>query len=55
MLHLLGFDHGTPGKPGHSPFGSKLTEAEKTIVSGLMKRLFGQLPAYEPGRMGEER
>jgi hypothetical protein len=37
------------------PFTQKMTEAERIIVAGLMKRLFGQLPAYEPGRLGEER
>lgn len=52
MLHIAGFSQGTPDK---NPFGSKLSEAERTIIGGLMKRLFNQLPAYEPGRIGQER
>lgn len=54
MLNLLGFNHGTPeGK--NNVFGGKMSEAERVIIAGLMKRLFGQLPAYEPGKIGEER
>ena len=52
MLHIAGFSQGTPDK---NPFGNKLSEAERTIIGGLMKRLFNQLPAYEPGRVGQER
>lgn len=54
MLHLLSLN-GAPTETKNSPFTNKLTDAEKIIVAGLMKRLFNQLPAYEPGKMGEER
>ena len=55
MLHLLGFEQDSKETKNATPFTNKLTEAERIIVAGLMKRLFGQLPAYEPGRIGEER
>ena len=54
MLHLLSLN-GAPTETKNSPFTNKLSDAEKIIVAGLMKRLFNQLPAYEPGKMGEER
>jgi glyoxylate utilization-related uncharacterized protein len=37
MLHILGFGQ-TPGAA--SPFTQKMTEAERIVVAGLMKRLF---------------
>jgi len=55
MLSLLGFDQAGSETKTASPFTNKLSEAERIIVAGLMKRLFGQLPAYEPGRVGQER
>ena len=55
MLHLTGFEQTSSETKTGSPFTSRMTEAERIIVAGLMKRLFGQLPAYEPGVIGQER
>lgn len=55
MLSLLGFADASSDSKTAMPFTTKMNEAERIIVAGLMKRLFGQLPAYEPGRVGQER
>jgi hypothetical protein len=55
MLCLCGFEQASSQTNTGTPFTSRLTEAERIIIAGLMKRLFGQLPAYEPGVIGQER
>jgi hypothetical protein len=55
ILSILGLNDSASDIKTPMPFSKNLTEAERIIVAGLMKRLFNQLPAYEPGRIGQER
>ena len=42
--------------PQNNKYGAfTLSPVQKNIMSGLMQRLFYQLPAYEPGTIGKER
>jgi hypothetical protein len=45
MLKLLGCDE-TPGG-GKKSFHMKITEMQKNVITGLIRRLFNQLPAFE--------
>lgn len=48
ILRTLGCDL-TPGGPAKgNDFNQKITEHQRMVIAGLMKRLVNQLPAFEP-------